>query len=407
MSGRTISAVAAATILVVVAVVFLWPRQPEPDTVEPFASETEQTSVADPVAADATQPSGDKKEDGSPDPRDRKDIPGVSLGVDAGRTSFGCDVDALADKLGSNFTDDESDEVFIEYVKMLSASGDAEHHIAAMQLLEAEGGAVEGVVGSSLPQVDHLALAMQADPLNPLVLWSAANACLEPDLYTFCSDANLQANMRAVLGSNGEYWAQESARLYLMENRDGALDALRRAASAPTFDNYFIEHVRMHQRALSLIPDMGPVERSLGGYALSLTALESSARGLAGCFFETGDPSWFDACTAVANRYASESPTIIQRGLGFEMLAQIYEESGQAEAAALERKRAAELGEFFWVEDEDMVAVMVTDERVLAAYLDELEAGDEVNAARYLHEEIERLKQDPTYTPCPSEEVGN
>ncbi len=405
VKGKVFALIVVGAIVIAIAA-WLWSsRQSDSNIVEPPTDAPRATSAAGPVAPEAARaPNGDKKEDWFPDLSGANDIPGVTLGVGEGRTTFDCDVSALADKLGRSIEGEDGEARMIQYINTLSASSDAEHHLAALQILQAEGsGTVEGDEDSSLPQVDHLALALQADPMNPLVLFNAANACLEPDLYSICTDANLQANMRSVLGSNGEYWAQESARLYLMEDHDGALDALRRAASAPTFDNYFIENVRMHQRALSLVPDMGPIERSLGGYALSMMTVQNTSRGLAGCFFEVEDPSWFDTCTAVANRYASESPTVIQRGLGMQMLARLYEEGGQIEAAELERQRAAELTESFWIEDDDMIAVLVTDERVLSLYLQELEAGDELNAVQYLREEIERLKQDPTYTPCPDE----
>ena len=317
-------------------------------------------------------------------------------------------MDEIAENLGRNLGGEDSEARLTQYLNTLAYSGDAEHHLAAMQLQMAETLSANAAEDSpQLPEVDHLARALQADPMNPLVLWHAVGACTDPDVHSACTDPNVQANVQSVLGSNGAYWAQVSVQRYASDDSDGALDALRRAAAAPTFDNYFIEHVRMHQRALSLIPDIGPVERALGGYALSMTTLGSNVRGLVPCLSAAEDPSWFDACAAVANRFASESPTIMQRAMGMEMLARVYDAGGQAEAAELERERAAELTRSFWIEDEDMIAVLATDERVLSQYLEELEASDEMNAVQFLGEEIERLKQDPTYTPCPPDEVGN
>ena len=53
---------------------------------------------------------------------------------------------------------------------------------------------------------------------------------------------------------------------------------------------------------------------------------------------------------------------------------------------------------------------MLTDERVLSLFLEEFESGDEFSAMRFAREEVERLKQDPNYHPCPPEdasEAGN
>ncbi len=347
-------------------------------------------------------------EDWFPDLSGHNDLPGIYLDPTLGRSTFGCDMDALVQNLGRNLVGEGSDARLAQYVGMLSVSSDAEHQLAALQLIDAEALTAPGADdGTSLLEVDHLARALQADPMNPLVLWHAAGLCADSEAHSACSDPLVQSNMQSVLGGNGEYWAQVSAQRYAANDLDGSLDALHRAASAPTFDNFFMEHVRMHQRSLSLIPDIGPVERALGGYALGMTTMARGARGLIPCMSETSEPSWYDACTAVANRFASESPTIVQRALGMEMLAQIYESGGQPEAARLERERAAELTRTFWIEDEDMMSVLVTDERVLSLYLEELEAGDETNALQFLGEEVERLRQDPTYDPCPPDEVGD
>ena len=61
-----------------------------------------------------------------PDLSDRNDIPGVNLGVTSGRTSFGCNVSDLTDRLGNNFAGDESGARLVEYINILTASGDAE-----------------------------------------------------------------------------------------------------------------------------------------------------------------------------------------------------------------------------------------------------------------------------------------
>lgn len=401
---------AIVAFLLLVLVVFYATRlgnEPEPESEEyPASMSDEGPGVGDAPAV--ARPSGDRKEDWFPDLSDRNDIPGVTLGTPDDRSTFGCDVEALADRFGRTLTNDNGDARFESYIDLLSASGDAELLLAAQQFPVLKLPVASDDAETDSPtQVDLLELAVQADPVNPLVLWSAAGACADPELHSFCTDANVQANMRTVLGTNGEYWVQESARLYAADDRDGALDALRRAATAPTFDSYFVQQLRMHQRALSLVPDLGPVQRAMGAYALSMMRVENSARSLAPCYLEAQDASWFEACVAVANRSASESATIMQRAFAMEVLSRIYEAGGQAEAADLERTRARELTGSFWIEDEDMIAVLVTDERVLSLYLEELEAGDEVNAVEFLRDEVERLKEDPTYTPCPPDEVDD
>lgn len=401
MNMRTAIVVIGA-IATIAAIAFWFTRSTEP----PAAAQPSAAPVPTEATIDqpAGQPSaGDPQEEWFPDLNDRNDIPGVYLGIGDDRSTFGCDVDSMADGLGDSLEGDEGRARFANYMNLLAASGDAEHQLAALQLRAVgQVGVFDGGV-SALPNVDHLALALESDPLNPLVLWQAAGTCIEQDSHSACSDLNVRANMQTVLGSNGEYWAQESARLYVAGDTESALDALRRAGSAPGFDNYFMKQVRLQQRALSLAPDLSPVERNLGAYALGLVATGSGPRALAPCFQQADDPPWFDACTAVANRYISDSPTIVQQALGMEMLARLYAMAGQEEAAQLEKTRASELGSAFWVEDEDLMAVLFTDERVFSLYLDELESGDEFVAVQFLRDEVERLKQDPDYTPCPSE----
>lgn len=405
MRGRVVTAVVAVVVVTATAAALWSSRQSGDGTVN--ETEPELDVASDGAARGGAPvapviPEGREQEDWFPDLSDRNDVPGVNLDAAVDRESFNCDIDELAGRLDveQTFAGAEGEELIESLLETYLLSGDAELQLAAGLL--ADGTAAEEY-GDRYARMSTIERAYRIDPLNPLVLWNAAQACGGEASTGFCADSQLQVNIQTVLGNNGEYWVLVARQRFNRDDRAGALEALRRAAAAPEFDGYFMANVRMFQRAFSMIPDSTYTVQTLAAFVLSTEVVDSSPTGI-GCGNESQTPpEWIEACLALGRRYESDGRTIDQRRAGAMMQARLLAAAGQQEEAEAARARRRELQGIVDTIDEDIFAVLLTDERALSLFLEEFEAGDETSAVQFIADEVERLRQDPTYTPCPDE----
>lgn len=401
MSGSMKRFAVVAILLLLLVVYYSTRLSPE----QPPEPEAATEAPAEPIAGQREAPiapvvQGDEEQrDWFPDLSDRNDVPGVNLGATVERTTFDCDIEALVEDIGLEGLDDDDDPRLEEILESLAVSGDAELQLAAAQLGFA---AIDSEETEMTPEEasELLVRAYRTDPTNPLVLWNVMQACDRASAPAVCDDPALEVDFTNVLSGNGEYWVRVAERRYAQQDHPGALYALRQAAAAPEFDNYFMLNVRMQQRALSLIPDTGYTAQALGAYGLATMQVES---GPGPCLMgdERSDPEWLDACMSVARRYESEGRTIQQRRLGAGLQVQLYRTTGQNDAADAATERLRGINQQRLFTDQDLIAVMLTDERMLSLFLDEFEAGDEFSAIQFFRDEVERLMQDPNYHPCP------
>lgn len=406
MRGPMLRFAIVAIILLLLVVFYATRLGEEPATEsEPPSEATSETTTVPGAAPVAETVSEDReREDWFPDLTDRNDVPGIDLGATLTRDTFGCDLQELADHLGVEdaLEGEEGEQRIARLLETFALSGDAELQLAGSHLtIAADGGLTENQYDYG--QMASIERAYQSDPMHPLVLWNAASACSADATTGFCADPQVRANIQTVLGNNGEYWALVAEQRYNRGDQDGALDALRRAAVAPEFDNYFMANIRMFQRAFSMIPDTNYTVQTLGAYALSNTIVEPGIGMACGAEVEAR-PEWLDACLAVARRYESDGRSISQQQWGARTQYRLLGFAGQREEAEAALSRHREIRDFRRNLDEDIVVVMLTDERVMAQFLEELEVSDERSAMYFVRDEVERLKQDPTYHPCPPEE---
>ena len=401
MSRRAIIGGAAAAIAIIAVVLFWTTAEREQEEVASAESTPEQLSLPESVEQEPSLAAAStERRDWFPD----LGSTGGAVNADGERDSFNCDMDRLVDPLPllSSADSDDRRQSLDQLRSVLSSSGDAE------MLLAASGfdhfvAIVDGQPGMAA-RLPNLERALAADPMNPVVLWDVAQYCgIEPE-SEICGQAWLRANVDTALGGNGEYWAREAMYRYAAEDTSGALAALRRAASAPEFDDLVIARTRVLERALSAAPDIGYQERAITAYAMSSGIFASSNPGLfSACSTEAwADPVWWDACLDFASRLLADGRTLDGREMGARLQVRLYDIRGEDELrAAAEETRD-------WLDDadlddagDDVVSVVLTDERVLRGFLDEFESSSELSAAEWLYDEVARLKQDPEYDPCP------
>ncbi|MDJ0908697.1 MAG: hypothetical protein QNI99_05870 [Woeseiaceae bacterium] len=393
------------TILLLILVVFYATRLGEGDESAPEAEQSGVSSAEPSVALlDTSLVSTDVAHE------DRRAADGVPYYADPRLNyvpnSFGCDMEALSANLHptSHLRGQRDDDQVERLLETLAASGDAELQLATGQLtLQAD-----WVTDDMLSQYGTMASIERAyatDPTNPLVLWNAIIECSTAGPSSFCSGRQLQANAWSVLGVDGQFWVRIATLHYKRDDKESALDALQQAAAAPMFDRYFIEHVRMMQRALSIVSEAGYGSQAFAAY--SGAPMRYLFRVREACVAEAPVQSeWLDACLAVAERYASDAITIQERKYGSLLQADILAITGQEEASEAARARYRELDDSGWGRDEDVLAVLLADEQVMSLFLDELAVGGEVSARLFLSDEVDRLKEDPEYDPCPMKKRG-
>ncbi|MDJ0908700.1 MAG: hypothetical protein QNI99_05885 [Woeseiaceae bacterium] len=406
MSVRAIKGAVIAAIAIVAAVLFWTTRQPEDGVGEIPDATAERPTVSDPAApAASATATASERSDWFPDLSDSNGLtsPGTGRMLD----TFGCDVDRLRDRYSLLRAPDgqEDNTELARLLSVLNASGDAEMLLAASRLgyladIRRDGAAIPAERARALKR------ALATDPLHQAVLWDASQLCGVLPSPDYCEESWFRANLETVLGGNGAYWVREAVRRYRDDNAEGALAAVRRASSAPEFDNYVIEHTRILERALSAASDMDYMDRTLTAFAMSVGLFATENRGILTVCNNEADlnPEWRDACLELASRFLADGRTLGSREIGAQLQISLYRQSGQDELREAAEATLASLGDAGLDDvDDDIVSVMLTDERVLGAFLDEFEASDELAAVEWAKSEVGRLKEDPAYDPCPAD----
>ncbi len=324
--------------------------------------------------------------------------------------SFGCDGDEIrrdAGRVVEALTDRENPKL-IQLLDTLTASADAEHQLTVVELqmfLVAGANDPVEIADRQFATLVALETAVRLDPSNPLILWYASWGCNRGAAADFCENPVVQENIRNVMHNNGAYWAREAFTKHEAGERAAALEDLQRVATAPEYDNYYAENIRVLERALALMEDLSYIERAWGAFAFTNTVQTYNNAVYLMCELPLADDAWFDACLALAERGAAQGGSLTQQTMANTLLADLYEAVGWDDESRRAREQLEGMLDPRVRRSGDLSAVLLTDERVMSLYLEEFESGGEVDAMRFLAAEVERLKQDPHYTPCPADEA--
>jgi len=251
--------------------------------------------------------------------------------------------------------------------------------------------------------VDRLLRALSLDRANPVTLERLLDACINRAELRICAERGIVERAAEADGGNGEMWGAIAGYHVSRGHTDAALDALRRAASAGVYREYFVDYVRVMELGLAAaVADRSYGERITEaiGRAAAFTAPYLTA--YAECRDRVADdPLWRDACLDFGRQLERRSQSALNRGIGIGLQVMIADETGDdaALAAAQARQRRYRV----WRDEHltmDGQVVLARDERVLRGYIDEWQAHGEPAALGYLREEIARLKQLPGYDPC-------
>jgi len=253
--------------------------------------------------------------------------------------------------------------------------------------------------------LQRLLPALALDPDNPLILERLLDACINRPESRVCEERGIVERAAEADGGNGEMWGAIAGYQASRGDTNGALQALRRGASAGTHREYFADMVRVIELGLAATAgNLSYAERVIEGIGWAAASTSPWLTAYSECRDRVAvAPLWRDACLEFARHLEERSQTVLNRGIGISLQAMIFEESGDAATLAAVRER--ELQSRYWRDQHlstDGQIVLTGDERVLRQYLDEFDAHGEPAALVYLRDEVERLKRLPGYDPYPA-----
>lgn len=276
-------------------------------------------------------------------------------------------------------------------VATLSASGSSEHVLAGALLRP------QSDPGAILADLER-ALALDGD--HPLVLWHADDLCGRGTDAPHCRSPDFIARVSSSLYANGALWMRRAVRNLERGNERAALDNVRRAAVAPEYDNFWAQHIVLFERALAIGGDLTSAQRTAVAVGVAAAIDGPGYRIFAECRDRSASDSlWMDACARLAARVAADSRTFLDSAISYDLLEDLYEQSGRHDAARMVARERAEL-ESMLTADQDREVVLGLDDRFSSRWLDEVVANGEIAAMEFALAELERLRADPDYDPC-------
>ena len=275
----------------------------------------------------------------------------------------------------------------------LAASQDAEHLLAA---------AVMTLDSDPARGFELLAHAWTANPGHPLVALNRLDACMAHRGLEACTDHDVEAEAIRIEGSNGALWARIAAKRQDDGDVAGAMRALQRAATAPRYDVYWIDHIKLFERALAASTDLSYRERAVAAMGITAAMWRPEYELVPTCVAGIAtSPEWRPACGEFGRRLEEDGGTLLDTVLGVAIQAAVYEADGDTRMLAIaSRKRDALRATLRQDAFQAAQRLLVQDERLLTDYLEEIDAYGEVAALQFLESEVARLQALPGYDPC-------
>ena len=273
----------------------------------------------------------------------------------------------------------------------LASSRDAEHLLAAAVLT------LDSDPGRSFELLAH---AWTANPGHPLVAINWLDACMAHPGKGACASHDVEAEAIRTEGSNGAVWARIAARRQDDGDEAGAMQALQRAATAPRYDVYWIDHVKLFERALAASTGLSYSERAVAAIGITAAMWRPEYELVTTCNAAAA-PEWQPACVDFGRRLEEDGGTLLDVMVGLSIQAALYESVGdtrQHEIAS--RKRNALRASLRQHDFEAAQRLLVQDPRLLTDYLNEFDAYGELAALQFLESAVERLQALPGYGPC-------
>lgn len=258
--------------------------------------------------------------------------------------------------------------------------------------------------------VDYLNRVLEVDPHNELALMFGLKTCTQNS--EFCATELFEA-AQSSLSSNGYYWLLV-AHLRLHEGEEfRALEAIRQAAYASTFDEYYAETIDLFGRTMPLEYDLDDEYSQLSyipedairfitgiGYAAAQSI--PSYTNLTNYCREQGEEraDVADACNRLGVQMSENGKVLVTNAIGYVLRERFHEINGDESALELVVREKENMQP-----DNDLLNKATTlaflDSNLLSFWHEGLRVAGEKAAMDLIIEEAVRLSANPDYNPCP------
>jgi len=265
-------------------------------------------------------------------------------------------------------------------VSVLEASADAEHLLVVALLSRRD-----DFDGALL----ILGEAAARDPGNPLIASRILELCMDID---HCNRARpeMEDKLIAADKANVMAWVQVARSRLQRGDEAGALSALREAVAAGMVDDYLVDYVMLFDRALAASSDLPAHERM--GLAFGFGTGEfSGAFSISSDCRERAENSaeWGDVCLRLGERFEHDARTLLTKGVGLGMQVSMYEIGGDTRSREQVQTRQQDFRESYRsLSIQSSRAIELKDATVFRKYVEILATGGELEAMRYLADEV-------------------
>lgn len=189
---------------------------------------------------------------------------------------------------------------------------------------------------------------------------------------------------------------------YEQGDEAGALEALRRATTAPRYDVYWTDHVGLFERALAASTGLSYSERAIVAMGIVAATWRPDLELVTACTGQIGvAPEWLPVCGDFGRRLEADGGILLDTALGVAIQAAVYEAIGDEQRLAVASRKREALSTMTTLDYlEDAQLLLMEDERLLSDYLTEFDTYGELAAMRFLETEVARLQAMPDYDPC-------
>jgi hypothetical protein len=286
---------------------------------------------------------------------------------------------------------EQMDEELAMAAAGLRDSTDIEHQlVAAMILASHEPAAALGIFRR----------AAKMSGAKEIAAWRMLILCGQRKMDA-CDDPEIEDIAIAADGGNALMWTQLAGRRLQAGREQDAIEAMRQAITAPMLDVYLGEQVDLFDHGLAAISSWSYTERVSQASSYISSAPENLGFIRQQCG-ETGTGVWMELCEQLGARLlAADIDDNIKRmgaALRQPVLQQLDDTAGLAELEAELALMKAQDSSF--LNEEADLNLMLNDASVMRAYINNVDAYGEQEAARRFRQDSDRLRNTPGYDQC-------
>ncbi len=287
----------------------------------------------------------------------------------------------------------EAEEVARRISERLSVSSSPEHlYVAALQTSDRS------------EKAALLKRAVDNAPTDAFLVWSAYELCSVADYLPDCPMAAWEQLLIDADGGNSQVWVRIATNRYAAGDQQGALDAMRYAASAAETRRYWPETIVAVESALAAVGGSTFEERAMTAFGMT-AAIPYNLGEIAMCReMSPVNPEWSDVCLRYGQLAERQGKTELGKSLARSIQKIVLTSRGDTEALAVVEQRIQAWRQRrdaqYTAYDPLIEYLLVSVPDFFHAYLDAVKSVGEYTARERVAAEIRQLVQDQPELAC-------